>query len=146
MSKIQLNPAWESMDSEKSQWGWETPYADIASAFDSAQFVTAAPGALPAPRFEFSDIESVDKYFIHYHEQVWSPGDESGTELTMILVGKLKSGQWFSLSAWNDYTGWGCQDSATFQIGASEDDVVRYGLDNSERARLGINIDITEGN
>jgi hypothetical protein len=52
-------------------------------------------------------------------------------------VGRLNDGRWFAVEAWNDYTGWGCQDSADVLAGATEEYVVYQGLGVDARKRLG---------
>lgn len=92
---------------------------------------------LPLTLFEISEVV---KWHISYHGQDWAPGDSVGTELSLHAVLKLRNGQWASVVAGNDYTGWGCQDFADVRIGDSEEEVARLGLDAGGRAALGYEI------
>lgn len=67
----------------------------------------------PAP-FEFSDIESaemteIDDYGDSDGEYPEGYGDRA---YTWEVV--LKDGRKFHVEGWHDYTGWGCQDGATY--------------------------------
>lgn len=51
-------------------------------------------------------------------------------------IGELKDGRWFFLTAWCDYTGWGCRDGGYVHIGADEEQVRVMGCDDGARGRL----------
>lgn len=57
---------------------------------------------------------------------------------TWVCVGLLADGRWFALSAGCDYTGWDCQSGGSAHVAATREDAARLGLDDSERARLGL--------
>lgn len=59
-----------------------------------------------------------------------------------IMVGKLKDGRVFFLDAWCDYTGWGCQAGGDAQVADSLENLVRYGMDEKGRERLGYAIEV----
>jgi hypothetical protein len=59
-------------------------------------------------------------------------------EKNWLIVGELKDGRFFSITAGCDYTGWGCRDWGTVSIALSEEDIIRYGLSTESRHRLGI--------
>lgn len=104
------------------------------------------PSATPLPLsrhhrrqtpIEPADIAEALRYSISYHGTEWTSG-ETGTELNLYAVLRLKDGRWASLEAWNDYTGWGCQDGATVRIGATREAVTRFGLTDAGRRALGM--------
>lgn len=88
------------------------------------------------------DVAEVTDWFISYHSggryEVGS-GD-TGTELDLVAVLRLWDGRWASVQGWNDYTGWGCQDGSTVAIGESREQVIRFGLDEEGRRKLGLEI------
>ena len=138
MSIIKLHPNWPGYNTAKARWDNEGPTAEIASALDDyPEFVTAQVPQAKADPIALDDIDSVLTYHLESNQEVWAPGESIGTELKMLLLGKLKDGRWFTLSAWNDYTGWGCQSGATFTIGDTLEAVSAYGLDERERNLLG---------
>lgn len=54
-----------------------------------------------------------------------------------LAVGKLKDGNYFFLSAWCDYTGWDCQSGGDCETAGTLEDLVRWRLGDTARARLG---------
>lgn len=42
-----------------------------------------------------------------------------------LCVGTLTDGRWFSLTAWCDYTGWGCQDGGEHYVDATRDGALK---------------------
>jgi hypothetical protein len=104
--------------------------------------VTVPPGE-PCD-FDPAQVEAVEDWYVEYHgEGRWQPGKDVGTELTLVAVLRLRDGRYASLSAWNDYTGWGCQDGSDVRVGPSKAHVARFGLTQSERTLLGLTIDGT---
>jgi hypothetical protein len=49
----------------------------------------------------------------------------------------LSDGRFAFVSAWCDYTGWGCQDGGDTQVAATLDDLVRLAMTTEDRQRLG---------
>lgn len=141
MTVVKLHQDWPEYNTALRSWDNEGPAAEIASAFDDyPSFVSATAPQSQVDPIAFDDIDSVISYHVRSHEAVWAPGASIGTELEMVLLGKLKDGRHFTLSAWNDYTGWGCQSGATFTIGDTIEAVTAYGLDERERNMLAITL------
>jgi hypothetical protein len=126
---------------EYGYWHLPTPLDDIATAL--AYESSAQKAATPMPsdlehRILIGDLAEVVRYRIKYHDEVWTPGgNAAGSELSMALVARTTSGEWLSIEAWNDYTGWGCQDGADVRVGGTEEQVVKYGLTVEARTLLG---------
>jgi hypothetical protein len=83
------------------------------------------------------EVAEVVRWHVSYHGTTWRPGADTGTELSLHAVLRLKSGLWASVVAGNDYTGWGCQDHADVRLGETQNDVVEHGLDVEGRSVLG---------
>lgn len=43
-------------------------------------------------------------------------GSEIYTELQLYAVVRFEDGRWGYVEAWNDYTGWGCQDGVEWNV------------------------------
>ncbi|MEO3856121.1 hypothetical protein [Acrocarpospora sp. B8E8] len=99
---------------------------------------TAEPLSVAADPITVAHVAAVDCYAISYHDQPWKPGDPVGSELELTAILRLTDGRWASVESWNDYTGWDCRDGSTIRIGADRDSVIRWGLTESGRARLGL--------
>lgn len=54
------------------------------------------------------------------------------------LLGRLPDGRYVTCEAWNDSTGWGCQDGRTWTVASSLERAVVYGLSQEARNALGI--------
>jgi hypothetical protein len=113
-------------------WDLPVPLDDFASALESPSIQPADAGGI-----SLDMVKTVERYSVNYHGADWKPGDTGGTELGLFAVGTLMDGRWFSVEAWNDYTGWGCQDGSDVYIGATEADVVANGVTNDGRSALG---------
>lgn len=70
-------------------------------------------------------------------------GENDGPE--WIGVFKLKDGRFAAIRAGCDYTGWDCQASGSADVAANYEDLIRYGLTEDERHRLGIVLESVEG-
>jgi hypothetical protein len=126
---MRLHDDWPEVNGDDAYFILPTPYDDISVALETAR----APVAL-------ADLATVTHYGINYHGHTWTPGEAGGSELEMVLLGTLRDGRHFALEAWNDYTGWGCQDGADFYAGDTEGDVIHNGLTQEGRTRLGVSL------
>ena len=61
-----------------------------------------------------------------------------------LMVGTLKDGRFFFLSAWCDYTGWDCQSGGDAQVASNLQDLIRMCLGDGDRDRLNMVIEKTE--
>lgn len=66
--------------------------------------------------------------------------DGMNDEESWVGVFELHDGRFVSISAGCDYTGWGCQEGGSSQVAASEEEIIRFGLTDEERERLGITL------
>lgn len=63
-------------------------------------------------------------------------GENDGPE--WLLYGVAKDGRYFFLSAGCDYTGWDCQAGGTLTVANSAQEMLSFGMTNSDRQRLGV--------
>lgn len=68
---------------------------------------------------------------------VYSVNGENDSD-DWVGIFELNDGRFVSISSGCDYTGWGCQDSGEMMVAGSEEDIIRFGLDDGERERLGL--------
>ena len=52
---------------------------------------------------------------------------------------QLNDGRYIFISAWCDYTGWGCQDGGNCYVASSLNKLIKLGITIEERQRLGFN-------
>lgn len=71
-------------------------------------------------------------------EEVYAKQDGEADERDWMVLGKLKDGRYFFLSAGCDYTGWDCQSGGCAFVAGSREEIERYGMDQHERDALGI--------
>jgi hypothetical protein len=114
------------MKKELEDYDWE-------SAFGENGNIWPFPPNL-APGFKGSDAEWTRKDVSRII--ALSPGDNDGPD--WLICGRLKDGRFFSLAAGCDYTGWDCQAGGSAVVAGSEDDILRFGLTESEAERLGL--------
>jgi hypothetical protein len=116
------------------------PVYDLGYALDDADQRMAQPNPPRVdPRITLADVEKVTHYRIFYGGVEWTPEAKfGGSELDMLVIGKLKDRRWFYVSAGNDYTGWGCQDYSEVRIAPTRKQLVEQALTDSDRRALGI--------
>lgn len=132
-----LHPDWPPFEVGVGRWVLPAPTDDLAYALGGGTYGTAESLSKPADVITLGQVERVIRYDVSYHGAEWTAPDSGGSELDMVLVAELTDGRWISVEAWNDYTGWGCQDGSEVRVGATEDDVVWHGLTQEGRRRLG---------
>jgi hypothetical protein len=132
---MRLHPDFPEAPAGADRWDLPAPLDDIASAFGAQYGTQKDPVAL-------DQVATVDRYFIDSNGGQWTPEtpDAGGSEVTLVLLGTLKDGRWFGLEAWNDYTGWGCQDGCDIYVGPTREDVVANGLTVEGRNHLGLSL------
>lgn len=119
-------------------WPEELHYDFMYALHDPEEATTAeaAPGGVELPTLPEGSVAEVLHVWAEFEGEEWHPGESAGRELSMCAVVKLTDGQFASVSASTDYTGWGCQSGSDVRIGTLSD-VIKYGLDKEDRARFG---------
>lgn len=137
---MRLNHDFPEVDPALARYDLPDPYSDIAIALESGSY----SGLIKSnERLTLTDLAEVVEYSITSNSGEWTgEGGAIGTELSMVLVGRLADGRWFGLEAWNDYTGWGCQDSSDIYVGPTLTDVSINGLTNDGRSALDRKLDV----
>ena len=79
--------------------------------------------------FKISDIKKIISVSEGYND-----GDN------WIIFVKLKNGYYGFLSAGCDYTGWDCQASGFSYVSKSKKKIIRYGMGEDDRKRLGLTL------
>lgn len=132
-----------SKTEERTPWPDEHVAYDFTAAIETANPVSSTtPGAPVGNPITPADVAEVTDWYVTYHEgppYIAGSGD-TGSELTLIAILRLHDGRWVALQGWNDYTGWGCQDGAEMKVGGSREQVVRFGLDDDGRRKLGLSL------
>lgn len=72
--------------------------------------------------------------------EVLAASEGENDETSWIAAFRLRDGRFAFLSAWCDYTGWGCRDGGDVQFAATLDDLIRLAMTNEERERLGYTV------
>jgi hypothetical protein len=65
-----------------------------------------------------------------------SDGENDGEN--WLGVFKLKDGRYAMIDAGCDYTGWGCREWGTAEVAGTLHEMVRFGLSDQQRRRLGL--------
>jgi hypothetical protein len=110
---------------------------DVRSMFSaSLEEASPVPGAeWPERRGEFVTPEFGDIDAIHFYYRSQEPTE---VDLRIVFDTLWQSDFWY-VAAWNDYTGWGCQDGVTFRWAPNLETLIRFGLEASDRDRWGLN-------
>lgn len=96
----------DALVADPDQWGSE--WRSIMDAQHDVRLWDGTPTDLP-------EIERIIECWFTSNES----GDNAGpigTELQVYAVLRFKDGRWGYLEAWNDYTGWGCQDGVEWNV------------------------------
>lgn len=62
-------------------------------------------------------------------------------EANWLILGRLRCGLYFYLSAGCDFTGWDCRAWGECQVAETLDDLIRFGVDEADRVRLGLKLE-----
>lgn len=119
---------------------FRTAIGDHDSSNYSVIYEAALPDKPKVDRICTHDVAEVTNWYVSYHDggrYVVGSG-ETGTELKLFAILHLRDGRWAAVSAWNDYTGWGCGDGSNVVIGDTLEQVVQFGLDEDGRSKLGL--------
>ena len=98
--------------------------------------------ALQAALQDFSAVPNEEMYRHWGPDDVWHETirithyycTTESTEIDIRWVAEGFRGWWY-VAAWNDYTGWGCQDGVSIRWSETFDGLVRFGLDAEDRRR-----------
>lgn len=86
-----------------------------------------------------SDVDNTHFSRDDVAEIVWmEEGANDGPD--WLIGGTLSDGRWFFIAAGCDYTGWDCQSGGTAWVGLTRDDIERFGMGDSERERLAVDL------
>lgn len=94
--------------------------------------VSPIPGATP-PKYwtgkvpTLDDLETITLYYR-------SP-EVTEVDIRWVSKARWPVGGWWYIAAWNDYTGWGCQDGVTARWAPTFDELWTFALDNEDRER-----------
>ena len=106
--------------------------SDVVHAFRSYQDI--ASGSLPIRKDKRFDITDIDTILYWYHHD-----NGGGTEVDLRFIATLRwSDGYIYVAAWNDYTGWGCQDGVTIGIHNTLDGLAQAVLEKKDRERWGL--------
>lgn len=106
---------------------------DIRYALEArVEDVSVIPGA-NQPRWWTGEPPKLDSFGeLRFYYRTVDP-----TEIDLRLVVEHNNGWWY-IAAWNDYTGWGCQDGVTCRWAWDLDSLIQFGLEREDRERWGL--------
>ena len=116
----------------KDSYDWKEvfAYASGVPSYGSSATPGAVGEAPPSTEpFNIDDVEEV----LHAVE-----GENDGP--SWVIVVRLKDGRFGSINASCDYTGWDCQAGGASSVASSYEQIIRFGIGDSDRSRLGIEL------
>jgi len=118
---------------ELDDYDWDSVFGECEST------VHNCPPIIPSPQPPGSDVSTTtfcreDVVKIYY--QVNGVADEED----WVVCGKLKDDRYFVARGGCDYTGWDCQASNSGDVAKTKKDILRYGLGEEERKRVGVKL------
>jgi hypothetical protein len=111
----------------------------LQSLLDDTNWKEAFNIAMP-PRLCPGSQVSLESFKPEDVRRIWAGCEGERDEQNWVLLAELRDGRFASVCSGCDYTGWDCQASGVAYVGRSLEEVGIYGLDDSERDRLGIRI------
>lgn len=109
---------------------------DLEEMLDSYDWQEAFPLAQP-PDLVAGASCSKDEFTREDVEYVVGSVEGQNAGDSWLAVVKLKDGRYAFITAWCDYTGWGCQDGGSSWVAEDLPRLVRFGLGQEDRERLG---------
>ncbi len=108
----------------KDEYNWKEAFA--VACVKSVRNSTPWDKSVSVIHAEHSDVK-----------RVIATANGVNDEANWVGVFELNDGRFVSISSWCDYTGWGCQVGGEMMVANSEEDIIRFGLNDGERERLG---------
>jgi len=120
-----------AMLKELDGYDWAEVFGEGSGGNCSPIIPDVPPGDEKTSRATFSRED-----VLKIHGQCEGENDEQ----SWIIWGRLKDGRWFKARGSCDHTGWDCQASNDGDAASSKADLIRFGMDDSERERFGLKI------
>lgn len=116
------------MIAELEDYNWKNAFGEDCITLRYDRTITYRNDeSLSVEPFTREDVETL----LHSAE-----GEHDGA--SWLAVGKLKDGRYFSIEAGCDYTGWDCQAGGSCSFSKTYEDVLKFGVEESDFERLGI--------
>ena len=113
--------------------------ADIMADYNwEAAFECAARDGVP--RGVVGYVGTLDVVAREDIEELIATSEGENDETHWIGAFRLKDGRYLFLSAWCDYTGWGCRDGGDAQVASDLPSLVRFAMGTEDRQRLGFEL------
>lgn len=87
---------------------------------------------------KFTEPVSTEPFDREDVEEIIAISDGERDSENWLGVFKLKDGRFAMIDAGCDYTGWGCREWGTAEVCGTLHEMVRWGLSDSQRRRLGL--------
>jgi hypothetical protein len=78
----------------------------------------------------------VEPFSIDDVAEIIAISDGQNDEEDWVGAFRLSDGRYAFISAWCDYTGWGCRDGGLARVADTLDDLIRLGMGDEDRKRL----------
>ena len=114
-----------TLDEFRNDYDWKEAFA--VAMRDNVRAAPSYAGSTES--FGVDDVEEI---------LAISNGENDGPD--WIGAFRLKDGRYAFVSAGCDYTGWGCQDGGCARLADNVDDLVRLGMGDADRGRLGFTL------
>lgn len=108
---------------------------DLKAMLDSYDWQEAFPLAQPPSLTEGATCSKA-KFTRDDVEEVLGSVEGQNDGESWIAVLKLKDGRYAFITAWCDYTGWGCQDGGDSWVADDLANLIRWGMGKEDRERL----------
>lgn len=115
-------------DEEEALYNWREVFENNFQFVEPMMGAGQTEASVPR-RISAEDVKEVYDTYVEFNEV--------GTELTLLSILKLNDGRWAFVNAWNDYTGWGCQDQVSIRIHADYWQLQLHGIAPEEKRMLG---------
>lgn len=91
--------------------------------------------------YEYADGDDVpEPGHIIEITSLWATSPEGYGSTDINMLGRLSDGRWFTVVAWSDTTGFGCQQDVDWRINSTRELAISQGLDKEARAHLGLSL------
>lgn len=102
---------------------------EIGTQLNGVPVVVQFTAPVPTTPFSREDVQEIIAI---------SDGENDGSN--WLGVFKLNDGRYAVIDSGCDYTGWGCQEWGSAEVAGSLSDIIRFGLSNEQRSRLGLTL------
>lgn len=101
-------------------------------------FNCAIESVYPAWPIQAESEVSLEEFTREDVEAIYASSEGENDGLEWLCYGRSKDGRYFLMTAWYDYTGWGCMDGGQAYVSNDQKKLIKFAMADKVKERLGL--------